>query len=88
MTPQVSDHRPSANLGGMKHDFFTKAMVDTQVDRVMTVGETIEIESLSETAPEGPAKYPPWDATWRQKYLGHDSLTAAVPMKIQEPWAW
>jgi len=69
-----------------RHDYFTRSLVNTQVDRVTAVGQTIQIESQSETAPVGPVKYPSWDATWRQKYLGHDSPDAAVPMEIQEPW--
>jgi hypothetical protein len=69
-----------------KHDFFTGAIVDTQVDRVTAVGQSVQIESHSETAPEGPVRYPSWDATWRQKHLGHDSPAAAVPLEIQEPW--
>jgi hypothetical protein len=69
-----------------KHDFFTGAIVDTQVDLVTAVGQTIQIESHSETTTERPVRYPSWDARWWQKYLGQDSPAAAVPMEIQEPW--
>jgi len=64
-----------------KHDFFTGAIVDNQiVDRVTAVGQTIQIESHSEAAPEGPVRYPSWDAPWREKYL-HDSPAAAASLQ-------
>lgn len=69
-----------------KHDFFTGAIVDTQVDRVSAMGQAIQIESHSEATTERPVRYPSWGATWWQKYVGHDSSTVADPREIQEPW--
>jgi hypothetical protein len=71
-----------------KHDFFTRAMVDTQVDRVSAVGQTIEIESHSETTGNTPIMYPSWGwgATWWQKYMGHDRPAGLLPSEIQGPW--
>ena len=69
-----------------KHDFFTGAIVDIQVDRVTAVGQSIQIESHSEATPERPVRYPSWGATWWQQYMGHDSPAASVPREIQEPW--
>jgi hypothetical protein len=69
-----------------KHDFFTRAMVDTQVDRVSAVGQTIEIESHSETTKNSPIMYPSWGAAWRQKYMGHERPADPLPSEIQEPW--
>ena len=50
-----------------KHDFFTGALVDTQVDRVSAVGRTIEIESHSETTQDTPIKYPSWGSRGIQR---------------------
>lgn len=69
-----------------KHDFFTGAMVDTQVDRVSAVSQTIAIESHSETTKDTPIVYPSWGATWSQKYMGHDRPPDPLPSEIQEPW--
>ena len=35
-----------------KHDYFTGAVVDTQIDRVTKLGQSVEIESRSEAAGE------------------------------------
>ena len=69
-----------------KHDFFTGAMVDTQVDRVSAVGQTVEIESHSEATKDTPVKYPSWGAAWRQKYMGHDGRADPLPGEIHKPW--
>jgi hypothetical protein len=69
-----------------KHDFFTGTIVDTQVDLVTAVGETIQIESHSETTTGRPVRYPSWGATWWQQYMGLDSPVTAVPREIQAPW--
>ncbi len=69
-----------------KHDFFTGAIVDIQVDRVTAVGLSIQIESHSEATTERHVRYPSWGATWWQKYVGHDSPAASVPREIHKPW--
>ena len=69
-----------------KHDFFTGAMVDTQVDSVSAIGQTIEITSHTETAPNYPIAYPSWGAGWLHRYLGKDRLAGPLPSEIQEPW--
>jgi len=69
-----------------KHDYFTGAMVDTQVDRVSAVGQAIEIESHSETTKDTPIMYPSWCATWRQTYIGPDRPVGPLTNEIQEPW--
>jgi hypothetical protein len=69
-----------------KHDFFTGAMVDTQVDRVSAVGQTIEIESHSETTKDPPILYPPWGAAWWRTHMGHDRPAGPLPSEIQKPW--
>jgi hypothetical protein len=69
-----------------KNDFFTKALVDTQVDRVFAVGQTIELGSHSETTQDTPITYPSWGTAWWQKHMGHDRPAGPRPSEIQEPW--
>ncbi len=68
-----------------RHDFVTGAMVDTQVDRVSAVGQSIEIESHSETK-DAPITYPSWGASWLQKYMSRDRPAGPLPSEVQEPW--
>jgi len=69
-----------------KHDYFTGAMVGTQLDRVSAAGQSIQIESHSDATTERSVRYPSWGATWWQKYMGHDSPAVADPREIQQPW--
>ena len=69
-----------------KHDYFTGALVDTQIERVTAVGQAIEIDTRSETTTESPVKFPSWGAPWQHKYLGRDTHAGPVPNEIQEPW--
>jgi hypothetical protein len=69
-----------------KHDFFTGAMVDTQVDRVSAVGQTIEIMSHFETAQDNPITYPSWGTAWLRKYMANDRPAHRLPSEIQAPW--
>jgi len=69
-----------------KHDFFTGAMVDTQLDRVSAVGQTIEIESRSEMHQDEPVAYPSWGAPGSRKSMRNESLPHRLPSEIQEPW--
>jgi hypothetical protein len=69
-----------------KHDFVTGAMVDTQVDRVSAVGQSIEIESHSETTKDEPFTYPSWGASWLQKYMSRGRPAGPLASEVQEPW--
>lgn len=69
-----------------KHDFFTGAMVDTQVDRVSAVGHTVEIESHSEENPEEPVRYPSWGSKWLHPPTNGEPARRRLPNEIQEPW--
>jgi hypothetical protein len=69
-----------------KHDFVTGAVVDKLVDRVSSVGQSIEIGSHSETTKDAPITYPDWGSSWWQKYLGHERSVGPFPNEIQEPW--
>jgi hypothetical protein len=83
--------KPRQPAGGqswqyVKHDVFTGAIVDTQTDRVSSVGQAIEIETRSEKTVGTPIKYPSWGAPWWHKYLGRDPSAGPLPNEIQEPW--
>jgi len=69
-----------------RHDLVTGVAVDKEVDRVSAVGQTIEIESHSETIKGNPITYPSWGTPWLQKYLGHDGRAGPLPSEVQEPW--
>jgi hypothetical protein len=70
-----------------KHDVFTRAVVDDQVDRVATVDHSIEIESSYQAATGEHAAKPPWGAALLRKYMGHrDNPAGVLPSEIQAPW--
>ncbi len=69
-----------------KHDYFSGELVDTQIDRVSKVGESIEIESRSETAAERPIAYPSWGESWWRKYMGADAARTGGRIEIHRPW--
>jgi hypothetical protein len=67
-----------------KHDIFTRAVVDDQVDRVATVDHSVEITSSYQTANDEKAR---WGVGLLKKYLGHqDSPAGTLPSEIQDPW--
>jgi len=63
-----------------KHDLFTGALLDTQVDRVSAVERTIDIESHTEgdTAAESASR-------WR-RYFARPKSAVDLPTEIQSPW--
>jgi hypothetical protein len=69
-----------------KHDYFTGFIVDTQIDRVSKIGQSVEIESHSEAAGDKPIKYPSWGERWWHEYMGTDANTARTPTEVQKPW--
>jgi len=66
-----------------KRDLFTRSVVDTQVDRVTRVGRTVEIDSHTESDPEGGSKS---SSGWLHKYFAHPRTGSVLPSEIQEPW--
>jgi hypothetical protein len=68
-----------------KHDYITGEVVDTQIDRISQVGQSIEIESRSETAEVRPITYPSWGESWRQKYMPAAAREGGL-IEIQSPW--
>jgi hypothetical protein len=69
-----------------RYDLVTRAMIDTQVDRVSAVEQTIEIASHSETTKEPPIKYPPWGTRWLQQSTNRDRPAGRLPNEVQAPW--
>jgi hypothetical protein len=43
-----------------KRDLVTRAMIDTEVDQISAVGQSVEIESHSKTNENNPIVYPSW----------------------------
>jgi len=70
-----------------KHDIFTRAVVDEQVDRVANVDHSVEIDSRYQAAADENGVKPRWGAALLQKYMGHrDKSDGALPSEIQDPW--
>lgn len=69
-----------------KQDLFTHGLLLDQVDRVASVGATIEIESSSEAITERKGKSH-WGADALRKYFPHhDTPVGALPGEVQNPW--
>jgi hypothetical protein len=70
-----------------KHEFYTRALVDDELDRVAAVGGTIEIDSSSEADKRTNEATPAWGTTWLSKYIPHREIpTGPLPSEVQEPW--
>jgi hypothetical protein len=69
-----------------KHDYFTGKVVDTQIDRVTKIGQSVEIESHSETAEDKQITFPSWGDSWWQEYMGNETAVATAPTEVQRPW--
>jgi hypothetical protein len=69
-----------------KHDYFTGKVVDTQIDRVTKIGQSVEVESRSETAEDRPITFPSWGESWWHKYMHADAARVGGPIEIQRPW--
>src|ERR1700730_18435573 len=67
-----------------KHDFFTGALLDTQVDRVSAVDRTIDIESRTEG--DTAAEIPSTGASRWRKYFDRPKSAVALPTEIQSSW--
>jgi hypothetical protein len=65
-----------------KHDLFSGALLDTQVDQVSAVDRTIDIESHT----EGDTTAAATGASWWRKLVNHPKSAAALPTEIQSSW--
>ena len=69
-----------------KHDIFTHAIVDYQLDRVSAVDHSVEIVSSSQAATDENANST-WGTALLRKYMSHrDSSAGPLPSEIQDPW--
>src|ERR1700732_3145084 len=55
-----------------KHDIYTHALVDDEIDRVAAVGRTIDIDSRSEASKRNAD--PKWGTAWLRKYIPRREL--------------
>ena len=70
-----------------KHDHFTGKVIDTQIDRVSKIdGQSVQLESRSETAAVRPITFPSWGESWWHKYMGADAVRVGNPLEVQRPW--
>jgi hypothetical protein len=65
-----------------KHDLFSGALLDTEVDRVSAVDRTIDIESHT----EGEGTADTTGAGWWHKLVNHQKSAVALPTEIQTSW--
>jgi hypothetical protein len=69
-----------------KHDYFTGKVVDTRIDRVSKLGESVEVESRSETAGDKPITFPTWGESWWHEFMPVDAARIGAPIEIHRPW--
>ena len=67
-----------------KHDMFTGALVDNEVDQVAAVNHVIDVSSRTERG-DGTEAPPSATGGWWRKYFEHPK-SAALPSEIQSPW--
>jgi len=69
-----------------KHDVLSGAFLDTQVDRVETIGDTVSIDSRSETGVNDKHGHSAWGLAWLRKNLGSHKPNVSDSSEIQRPW--
>ena len=69
-----------------KHDYFRGKVVDTQIDRVSKISNSVEVESHSERGKDHQITFPSWGDSWWQEYMGSETGVAAAPTEVQKPW--
>ena len=71
-----------------KHDFYTRKLIDDQIDRITAVGTTVDIDSQSEAVAAVKTERSSWGSSWLSKYVPHPETPPdrALPSEIQQPW--
>jgi hypothetical protein len=69
-----------------KYDVISGTFLDNQSDRVAKVGDTIDIESRSDSAKDASPANPSWGTELLNKFRGKEAAGAALPSEIQKPW--
>jgi hypothetical protein len=68
-----------------KHDLFTRALIDTQVDRVAAIDGRVEIDSIAEAGKKEKSSL--WGAEFLRKYVvPRETANGDLPPEVQEPW--
>lgn len=70
-----------------KHEYYTRNLIDDQIDRVAAVGSTIEIDSSADANKPKDTAAAAWGTAWLSKYIPHrEAPTGSLPSEVQEPW--
>ncbi len=71
-----------------KHDLYTHALIDDQIDTVAAVGQTVDIDSRTEAGQSATAAKATWGTSWLRKYVPHHDKPPAGPLpdEVQDPW--
>ncbi len=88
-TPAPSVRQPAVGQSWRyaKQDFYTRKIIDDQIDRITAVGSTVDIDSQSEASTAAKNEHSTWGTAWLSKYIPHSAPPdAALPSEIQEPW--
>ncbi len=77
--PVVGQSWRYAKLNG-----FSGKLLDNQLDQIVKVGSTVDIDSQSEPPSKSAKKA--WGTAWLSKDAGHDKGPEPLPGEIQQPW--
>lgn len=69
-----------------KYDYFTGELLDTRIDRVFEVGQSVQIVSRSETGVDKPISVPSWGEKWWRENMFPDTAPVGGPIEIHRPW--
>ena len=69
-----------------KYDYFTGALLDTQLDRVVSVEKSVVIENRSDTEQVPNQGYPTWGEGWWHEYRGTDAAHSGGAIEVHKPW--
>jgi hypothetical protein len=86
--PVVRSPAPGQSWRYAKFDYITGERVDTQIDRVSKIGQSIRIESRSEKGEDGPLTYPSWGDSWWRENMNADAARTGDLIEVQSPWGW
>jgi hypothetical protein len=68
-----------------KHDLFTGALIDSQIDTVAAVGRTVDIASRSESD-EADREPSSGSTGWLHRYFARSRPGGPLPSEVQDPW--
>lgn len=70
-----------------KRDYYTGAMLATQVDAVSVIGSAVSIDSHTEDSSADPARTAAsWGLNWLRSDAGTAKAAAALPSEVQSSW--